>query len=94
MLCRGTGFQDGKFRVYLHYREQHTPKETIDFLKREYGTGGGTHIFTDGTRGNTWHDGKGISISKSGSFISNPDLRLSWNQVAKRLGELIAADRY
>ncbi|SHJ26275.1 DEAD/DEAH box helicase family protein [Lutispora thermophila] len=94
MLCKGTGFQDGKFRVYLHYQEQHTLKETIDFLKREYGTGGGTHIFTDGTQGNTWHDGKGISISKSGSFISNPDLRLSWNQVAKRLGELIAADRY
>ena len=94
VLCKGTGFQDGKFRVYLHYQEQHTLKETIDFLKREYGTGGGTHIFTDGTQGNTWHDGKGISISKSGSFISNPDLRLSWNQVAKRLGELIAADRY
>jgi N12 class adenine-specific DNA methylase len=94
VLCKGTGFQDGKFRVYLHYQEQHTLKGTIDFLKREYGTGGGTHIFTDGTQGNTWHDGKGISISKSGSFISNPDLRLSWNQVAKRLGELIAADRY
>jgi N12 class adenine-specific DNA methylase/adenine-specific DNA methylase len=94
VLCKGTGFQDGKYRVYLHFQEQHAAKETIDFLKREYGTGGGTHFFTDGTHGNTWHDGKGITISKSGSFISNPDLKLSWNQVAKRLGELIAADRY
>ncbi|WP_034379000.1 DEAD/DEAH box helicase family protein [Dehalobacter sp. UNSWDHB] len=93
-LCRGTGFQNGKFRVYLHYREQHTAKETIDFLKREYGIGGGTHIFLDGTCGNQWHDSKGISLSKSGSFITNPELRLSWNQVAKRLGELIAAGRY
>lgn len=94
VLCKGTGFQDGKYRVYLHFQEQHAAKETIDFLKREYGTGGGTHFFTDGTHGNTWHDGKGITISKSGSFISNPDIKLSWNQVAKRLGELIAADRY
>ncbi|QNU66391.1 hypothetical protein EHE19_016175 [Ruminiclostridium herbifermentans] len=94
MLCSGTGFQDGKYRVYLHYQEPHSTKETIDFLKHEYGIGGGTHIFTDGTRGNQWHDGKGISLSKSGSFITNPEIRLSWNQVAKRLGELIAADRY
>lgn len=94
VLCKGTGFQDGKFRVYLHYQLQQTTKENIDFLKHEYGTGGGTHIFTDGTQGSTWHDSKGITISKSGSFISNPDLKLSWNQAAKRLGELIAADRY
>lgn len=94
VLCRGTGFQDGKFRVYLHYREQHTPKVTIDFLKREYGTGGGTHIFTDGTRGNTWHDGKGITITKDS--IAEPDTKiiLPWAKVQKRIGELIAADRY
>lgn len=94
MLCRGTGFQDGKFRVYLHYREQHTPKETIDFLKREYGTGGGTHIFTDGTQGNTWHDGEGITITKDS--IAEPDTKiiLPWAKVQKRIGELIAADRY
>lgn len=94
LLCSGTGFQDGKYRVYLYYQEPHSTKETIDFLKNEYGIGGGTHIFIDGTRGNQWHDGKGIFLSKSGSFITNPEIRLSWNQVAKRLGELIAADRY
>jgi N12 class adenine-specific DNA methylase len=94
VLCKGTGFQDGKFRVYLHYQEQHAPKETIDFLKREYGTGGGTHIFTDGTRGNTWHDGKGITITKDS--IAEPDTKiiLPWAKVQKRIGELIAADRY
>jgi N12 class adenine-specific DNA methylase len=94
VLCKGTGFQDGKFRVYLHYQEQHSTKETINFLKKEYGIGGDTHYFLDGTHGNQWHDGKGITLSKSGSFITNPDMRLSWNQVAKRLGELINADRY
>ena len=94
VLCKGTGFQDGKFRVYLHYREQHTPKETIDFLKREYGTGGGTHIFTDGTRGNTWHDGKGITITKDSTAEPDAKIILPWAKVQKRIGELIAADRY
>ncbi|OCZ49925.1 DEAD/DEAH box helicase family protein [Dehalobacter sp. TeCB1] len=94
VLCKGTGFQNGKFRVYLHYQEQHTPKETIAFLKQEYGIGGGTYYFLDGTQGNDWHDSKGISLSKSGSFITDPELRLSWNQVAKRLGDLIAVGRY
>jgi N12 class adenine-specific DNA methylase/adenine-specific DNA methylase len=94
VLCRGTGFQDGKFRVYLHYREQHTPKETIDFLKREYGTGGGTHIFTDGTRGNAWHDGKGITITKDSTAEPDAKIILPWAKVQKRIGELIAADRY
>lgn len=93
-LCRGTGFQNGKFRIYLHYQEQHTPKETIAFLKREYGMGGGTHIFLDGTSGNQWHDSKGISLSRIGSSITHPELRLSWNQVVKRFGELIAVGRY
>ncbi|KUO71737.1 MAG: helicase [Clostridia bacterium BRH_c25] len=93
-LCKGSGVQDGKFRIYLHYQEHHSAKESIDFLKQEYGIGGGTHFFIDGTHGNEWHDGKGISLSKNGSFITNPDIRLTWSQVAKRLGELISADRY
>ncbi|MHB1314584.1 MAG: DEAD/DEAH box helicase family protein [Christensenellales bacterium] len=94
-LCKGTGFQDGKLRVFLHYEEAtHTAKETADFLKHEFGIGGGTHYFSDGTRGDVWYDGKGFAISRSGGFASNPDLRMTWNQVAKRLGELIAADRY
>jgi hypothetical protein len=94
-LCKGTGVQNGKLRVFLHYEEAtHTTKENADFLKREFGIGGGTHYFSDGTRGGAWHDGKGFAISKNGGFASNPDLRMTWNQVAKRLGELIAADRY
>jgi len=94
LLCKGTGFQNGKYRVYLHYQEQHNLNETINFLKQEYGIGGGTHIFMDGTTGTQWHDGKGISLTKNGSFITNPDVRLNWNQAAKRLRELIALDRY
>jgi N12 class adenine-specific DNA methylase len=94
-LCKGTSFQDGKLRVFLYYREaRHTSKEIADFLKHEFGIGGGTHYFSDGTNGNVWHDSKGFAISRNGGFSTNPDLRLTWNQVAKRIGELIATDRY
>ena len=94
LLCKGIGFQDGKYRVYLHYQEQHSTKDTIDFLKDEYGIGGGTHIFINGSGGIHWHDGKGITLSKNDVRIPNLEVNLTWPQVAKRLGELIKADRY
>ena len=49
--------------------------------------------YPDGTKGGEWHDGKGIGIGKHGSY-TNPDLRLSWSKVEKRLRELIKANRY
>ena len=93
VLQRGSGFQNGKYRIYRQFQKNEDSKGNIDFLKKEYGTGGGTHYFPDGTQGHTWHDGKGIAIEKYGSS-ANPDLVLSWAKVEKRLRELIKNDRY
>ena len=93
VLQRGSGFQNGKYRIYRQFQKNEDSKGNIDFLKNEYGTGGGTHYFPDGTQGRTWHDGKGIAIEKYGSS-ANPDLVLSWAKVEKRLRELIKNDRY
>ena len=93
VLQRGSGFQNGKYRIYRQFQKNEDGKSNIDFLKKEYGTGGGTHYFPDGTQGHTWHDGKGIAIEKYGSS-ANPDLVLSWAKVEKRLRELIKNDRY
>ena len=93
VLQRGSGFQNGKYRIYRQFQKNEDSKSNIDFLKKEYGTGGGTHYFPDGTQGHTWHDGKGIAIEKYGSS-ANPDLVLSWAKVEKRLRELIKNDRY
>lgn len=94
VLCKGTGVKDGKLRVYLHFQERQSSKETITFLKNEYGIGGGTLYFTDGTEGHEWHDSKGITII-TGRF-SEPEAKvlLSWEKVQKHLYELIAVDRY
>ena len=93
VLLSGSGFQNGKYHIYRQFQKNEDSKSNIDFLKKEYGTGGGTHYFPDGTQGHTWHDGKGIAIEKYGSSAT-PDLVLSWAKVEKRLRELIKNDRY
>ena len=93
VLVRGSGVQDGKYRIYRQFWKLEDSKKNIEFLKKEYGIGSSTHIFPDGTRGHRWHDGKGIAIDRSGSYTKH-DLVLSWSKVEKRLRELIKNDRY
>ena len=95
VLRRGSGFQNGKLRIFLYYQQTHLLQERAAFLKKEYGIGGGSHVFTNGRKGNIWYDGKGLCISRdSGSAFSNPDLRISWRKAAQRIGELIAQGQY
>lgn len=93
VLVRGSGFQNGKYRIYRQFQKNEGSKSNIAFLKNEYGTGGGTHDYPDGIRGGEWHDSRGIGIEKHGSY-TNADLRLSWAKVEKRLRELIKDNRY
>ena len=93
VLVKGSGVQDGKYRIYRQFWKNEDSKKNIEFLRNEYGTGGGTHIYPDGTSGHQWHDGKGIAIEKQGTY-TNPDLLLGWSKVEKRLRELIKNDRY
>ena len=95
VLRRGSGFQNGKLRIFLYYQQTHPLQERAAFLKKEYGIGGGSHVFTNGRKGNIWYDGKGLCISQdSGSAFSNPDWRISWRKAAQRIGELIAQGQY
>ena len=93
VLVMGSGFQDGKYRIYRQFQKNEDSKSNIAFLKNEYGTGGGTHDYPDGTQGGQSHDGKGIHIEKHGSY-TKPDHILSWAKVEKRLRELIKDNRY
>ena len=93
VLVRGSGFQDGKYRIYRQFQKREDSKSNIAFLKKEYGTGNGTFYFSDGNAGHWWHDAKGISIDKHGISLEH-DLVLKWSQVKKRLRELIKDDRY
>lgn len=95
VLRRGSGFQNGKLRIFLYYQQTHPLQARAAFLKKEYGIGGGSHVFANGQKGNIWYDGKGLCISQdSGSAFSNPDWRISWRKAAQRIGELIAQGQY
>ena len=93
VLQKGSGVADGKYRIYRQFQKGVDRQKNIDFLKNEYGTGGGTHIFPDGFSGHSWHDSKGLAIDRNGTY-TNHDLVLKWSQVEKRLRELIKDNRY
>ena len=91
-LANGSGFQDGKYRIYEQFRRSLSQKENADFLKNEYGIGGGTHA--GGVSGYHYdHNAKGICIS-NGYADNAPKIILNWLEVAKRIQLLINNDRY
>ena len=93
ILTKGSGVEDGKYRIYRQFWKHEDSKNNIAFLKKEYGTGSSHITFSDGTEGYAWHDGKGISIDRHG-ISTEHDLILTWAKVEKRLRELIKDDRY
>lgn len=93
ILVLGSNVDDSKYRIYRQFQKHEDSKSNIEFLKHEYGTGGGTHFYPDGTKGGRWFSGKGLALEKHGSY-TDPDLRLNWSKVEKRLRELIKDNRY
>lgn len=93
VLQKGSGVADGKYRIYRQFQKGVDRQKNIEFLKNEYGTDGGTHIFSDGFSGHSWYDSKGLAIDRNGTY-TNHDLVLKWSQVEKRLRELIKDNRY
>lgn len=91
-LLRGTGTQDGKFRVHQLYQALPDRKTAIDFLKQEYGHYGHSHTFTDGTSGFVdYQPSKGMAIQH---YSSHNKVTLKWEDVEKHLRALVIADRY
>ncbi len=92
VLTRGSGVSEGKMRIYEQFEKSLSAKENADFLKNEYGWGGSYPVII-GAGIDEQHDGKGITISK-GIGSDKPNVKLTWMQVEKRIGELIRLDRY
>lgn len=92
VLSSGSGFEDGKRRIYQQFLKQEGTEANVRFLRREYGIGGHSDAIP-GTDYWLEYDAKGFHLSKlhdDGSKAVN----LSWNVVEKRIGELIALGRY
>jgi len=89
-LKRGSGFSDGKKRIYEFFTEKHDLKEQADFLKNEYGVGGSSHALSAARGSGEWHDAKGIKYNKGNA----KEIQLSWSNVARRINDLIKKNRY
>ena len=91
-LASGSGFANGKYRIYEQLQKSLSLKEHADFLKKEYGTGGGT--YAGGVSDYNYDcDAKGVRIRK-GYEENAPEIRMNWTEVAKEIGRLISDDRY
>ena len=91
-LCRyGSGFSQGKFRIYKFFEGMPSTEAAVAFLKKEYGIGGHSHTYLNGEDGFVDHDGKGLHFSNHNYEEKHT---VTWRAVAQRLRELIAIDRY
>lgn len=86
-LLRGSGFQEGKFRIYYFFKNNGSSKDRIPFLKDEYGVGG--HSAFGENKYTQMHDAKGLRF-----YSDNDDVLLPWKNVAERLDLLIASNEY
>ena len=93
-LAGGSGYHHGHFRIYEYFMEGHDKKESIDFLKNEYGTGGSSHALIGSDTGHEDHDAKGIRLEKGSYGDPYAKVLLKWNVVEKRIRELVKADKY
>ena len=90
-LQHGSNFQDSKQRIIELYENQPNRKLRAKALAKEYGIGGRSHNYLDGSSGFVNHDGKGLE------FVHYPDyqkITLSWTQAEKYIDLMIRSDRY
>lgn len=91
VLQKGSGVEDGKYRIYQELSKNDSIENYATFLRHEYGTGGSSPSV-----GwiNSWHDSKGIALERGD--IGQPEIHilLKWSEVAKRIKTLIDSDRY
>ena len=87
----GSGVQDGKWRIIELYQTQPDRKLRAKALAKEYGIGGHSQDFLDGSSGFVNHDGKGLEFDH---YPDHQKFTLSWTQVEKYIDLMIQSDRY
>ena len=87
----GSGFQDGKQRIIELYQTQPDRKLRAKALAKEYGIGGHSQDFLDGSSGFVNHDRKGLEFDH---YSDHQKFTLSWTQIEKYIDLMIQSDRY
>ena len=89
-LSVGSNVAGGRVRIYEFFTAEHTVSEKEEFLKNEYDIGGRSHALSGSTGSYQDYSGKDIRFRKDGCS----EIQMSWHNVAKRITELVRADRY
>ena len=87
----GSGFMGGKQRIMALYQTQPDRSLRAKTLAKEYGIGGHSHDYLDGSRGFVNHDGRGMEFDH---YPEHKKFALSWTQVEKYIDLMIQSDRY
>ena len=87
----GSGFMGGKQRIMALYQTQSDRSLRAKALAKEYGIGGNSHDYLDGSRGFVNHDGRGMEFDH---YPEHKKFTLSWTQVEKYIDLMIQSDRY
>ena len=87
----GSGFMGGKQRIMALYQTQPDRSLRAKALAKEYGIGGHSHDYLDGSRGFVNHDGRGMEFDH---YPEHKKFTLSWTQVEKYIDLMIQSDRY
>ena len=89
-LTGGSNFSGSKSRIYAFYQTPHTTKEKLDFLKNEYGIGGGNNALSHNFMSHVWTDGKGIRYDKPNCTR----IEVPWAKVVKYYDALMESGRF
>ena len=87
----GSGFMGGKQRIMALYQTQTDRNLRAKALAKEYGVGGHSHDYLDGSRGFVNHDGRGMEFDH---YPEHKKITLKWAQVEKYIDLMIQSDRY
>ena len=87
----GSGFMGGKQRIMALYQTQPDRSLRAKALAKEYGIGGHSHDYLDGSRGFVNHDGRGLEFDH---YPEHKKFTLSWTQVEKYIDLMVQSDRY
>ncbi len=91
VLQRGSGFEGGKLRIAALYAQNPTPVDARVFLSNEYGVGGHSHTFLDGTSGFIDYNSRGMQFRR---WKTNEEMTLRWHAVERRIRDMMEKGTY
>lgn len=91
IICFGSGFENGKYRIIDYFTEEHSSADKSKFLKKEYGISGRSFTTSNAVTVTVNQNATGISIVNP---IQNKENTISYKEIAKRISELIAEHKY